>query len=175
MKDFRDAPEEQQKLFAELDNLKPLLCELQKRVSAIPGSDTLQQMSGPLNKFQASMESFLEKLRPGLDGPRSKLSQRLAWTLWSKKEAKGYLDEFERIKVFLNVWLTVDIWDIGQKLSRDQDGVRLRSPFEVHQKLIDPRDGMGIQFWANFVVPGNSNWITAGAGRPFSLTSLSRW
>ncbi|KAJ7136625.1 hypothetical protein C8R44DRAFT_767513 [Mycena epipterygia] len=119
IKDFHNAPAEQQKLFLEADHLKPLLTELQKRVSASASTSMLHQMTAPLGRFKTTMEEFTSKMRPA-DGRWSKFSKQLTWTLWNKKEAKEYLEEFESIKSLLNVWLAVDIWDVGQQYGQEQ-------------------------------------------------------
>jgi hypothetical protein len=106
---FRNAPQEQKKLLAEMDDLRPLLGELLERITATPPSDKLQQMTSPLATLKLTMEQFTEKLQPG-DGPLSKFTQRLTWTMWSKKEAKEYLVKFEQFKSLLNSWLLLDIW-----------------------------------------------------------------
>ncbi|KAJ7440464.1 ankyrin repeat-containing domain protein [Mycena latifolia] len=82
----------------ELDDLKPLLTELQNRVTASPSTTALQPMEVPLDRFTTMMAKF-----------------KLSWTLWNKKEAKEYLQEFESMKSLLNMWLTVGIWDAGEK------------------------------------------------------------
>jgi hypothetical protein len=108
LKDFRNAPGEQLKLFAEMDDLKLLLAELQKRVSASPSTSTLQQIAGPLSRFNTMIERFATKW-PAEDRERSKFTKQLTWTLWNKKESKECLDEVESIKSLINVWLTMDI------------------------------------------------------------------
>jgi hypothetical protein len=44
------------------------------------------------------------------DGPLSKFSKQLKWTLWNKKEASEYLGKFEQFKSLLNSWLLLDLW-----------------------------------------------------------------
>jgi hypothetical protein len=109
IQDFRHGPQEQQKLLSEMDDLRPLLQELETRVAANPSSSVLRQMKNPLDSFESTMEQFTEKLRPG-NGPVSKFSKQLKWTLWSKKEATEYLDKFEQFKSLLNSWLLLDLW-----------------------------------------------------------------
>ncbi|KAJ7443730.1 ankyrin repeat-containing domain protein [Mycena latifolia] len=121
VKDFYNAPAEQRKLFTELDDLKPLLTELQKRVTASPLMTALQHMKVPLGRFKLMMDRFTVKFELP-DGPLSKLSKQLSWTLWNKKEAKEYLQEFESMKSLLNTWLTLGIWDAGEK--HDQEHKR---------------------------------------------------
>ncbi|KAF7368344.1 hypothetical protein MVEN_00155900 [Mycena venus] len=87
LKDFRDAPKGQQKLFSELQSLRLLFAELFKRLEANPSSEALQQILG------------------------------------KKKETAGYLEELERIKVLINVWLTMGIWDLSQNHISSQDEI----------------------------------------------------
>ncbi|KAJ7659519.1 hypothetical protein B0H17DRAFT_1212850 [Mycena rosella] len=122
VKDFVNAPHEQRQLFSEMDTLRPLLEELQKRVLAHPSQSSFQQMTAPLNKFKTTMEDFTKKLKPA-DGRWSKFTKQVAWTLWNKKEAKEYLEEFERIKLLLNTWLVLDIWDFGQHQQQDTNQI----------------------------------------------------
>jgi hypothetical protein len=107
--DFVHAPQEQRKLLSEMGDLRPLLEELQHRIVANASSGILQRMKSLLADFKATMERFTEKLRPG-EGPLSKFSKRLTWTMWSKKEAQEYLSKFEQFKSLLNAWLLVDLW-----------------------------------------------------------------
>ncbi|KAJ7487830.1 ankyrin repeat-containing domain protein [Mycena latifolia] len=118
VKDFLNAHQDQRQLFSEMDTLKPLLEELQKRVLTHPSRNSFQQMAAPLKQFKTAMKGFTEKLKP-TDGRWSRFSEQLSWTLWNKKEAKEYLEEFERIKGLLNNWLVLDIWDMGQHQQHD--------------------------------------------------------
>ncbi|KAJ7487929.1 hypothetical protein FB451DRAFT_1390903 [Mycena latifolia] len=122
VKAFVNASHEQRQLFSEIDSLKPLLKELQNRVleHPSPSRNSFQQMIAPLNRFQATMEDLTKKLAPA-GGRWSKFSKQLAWTLWNKKEAKEYFEEFERIKLLLNTWLVLDIWHVGQHQRQDID------------------------------------------------------
>ncbi|KAJ7443988.1 ankyrin repeat-containing domain protein [Mycena latifolia] len=114
VKDFYNAPMEQRKLFMELDNLKPLLTDLQKHVTASSSTNTLQHMTAPVGRFKTTMDKFTVKFELPTT-LLSKLSKQLSWTLWNKKEAKEYLEEFESMKLLLNTWLTLGIWDAGEK------------------------------------------------------------
>ncbi|KAJ7483613.1 ankyrin repeat domain-containing protein [Mycena latifolia] len=141
IKDFHEASEEQKKLFSEMKGLKALLVELDKRVTGSPASAAFQQMVEPLATFETTLELVTEKLRP-VDG-LSKFTKKLSWTLWSKKEVAGYLEELERIKALINLWLTMDIWDVGQKQISNQDTERQRrildwmSPLNFLQRQAD--------------------------------------
>jgi hypothetical protein len=92
-----------------MDDLRPLLKELRRRIDANPSSRIIQQMKNPLTTFKTTLEQFAEVLRPA-DGRLSKLGKRLTWTMWNKAEAKEYLGKFEKFKSLLNSWLLLDIW-----------------------------------------------------------------
>ncbi|KAJ6605153.1 ankyrin repeat domain-containing protein [Mycena vulgaris] len=132
LKDFRDALKEQQKLFLEMEVLRPLLAELLKRVVDNPSSNAFQQITGPLTIFKTTMEELTKKL-----GPRdsmSKFTRKITWTLWSKKEAVDYLEDLERIKVLINVWLTMDIWDLSRKQISNQENMIVAIKDVVHKQ-----------------------------------------
>ncbi|KAF7365801.1 ANK-REP-REGION domain-containing protein [Mycena venus] len=118
IQDFIHAPQEQLKLLSEMADLRSLVQELQDRTVANASSVILQRMKNPLEDFKATMERFTEKLRPG-DGPLSKFSNQLTWTLWSKKDAQEYLSKFKQFKSLLNSWLLVDLWDMSQHHQHD--------------------------------------------------------
>ncbi|KAJ7826800.1 hypothetical protein B0H14DRAFT_3467462 [Mycena olivaceomarginata] len=104
VKDFHNAPAEQQKLFSEMTTLKPLFEEFQKRVAASDATSTLKNMAEPLARFKT-------------------FSKRLTWTLWNKTEAKEYLVEFDSIESMLNAWLALGIWDAGQEHKKDHAAI----------------------------------------------------
>ncbi|KAJ7483667.1 ankyrin repeat domain-containing protein [Mycena latifolia] len=128
IKDFHEAPKDQKKLFSEMEGLKALLVELDTRVTSSPSSEAFQHMVGPLAAFKTTMDHVTEKLGP-VEG-LLKFTKRLSWTLWSKKEVAGYLDDLERFKVLINLWLTMDIWDVGQKQISNQDTERRQKIFD---------------------------------------------
>ncbi|KAJ7476772.1 hypothetical protein FB451DRAFT_1461160 [Mycena latifolia] len=121
IKDFHEAAKEQKKLFSEIEGLKVLLVELNKRTAGNLSSAAFQETVGPLAALKTTMEHITENLGP-VDG-LSKFAKRLSWTLWGKKEVAGYLDELERIKALITLWLTMDIWDVGQKQISNQDSI----------------------------------------------------
>ncbi|KAJ7150077.1 ankyrin repeat-containing domain protein [Mycena crocata] len=129
IQDFRHAPQEQQKLLVEMDNLRPLLMELQNRITSNPSGSVVRQMESHLILFRSTMEQFTAKLRPG-DRALSKLSKQLSWSMWNKTEAKEYLVKFEQFKSLLNSWLLLDIWDMGQQ-QRNEHGEILKAVGEV--------------------------------------------
>ncbi|KAJ7444224.1 ankyrin repeat domain-containing protein [Mycena latifolia] len=125
LKDFYEAPKEQKKLLSEMEGLKALLMELDKQAAGNSSSAAVQDMVKPLAALKTTMEHVTKKLGP-VDG-QSKFTKRLSWTLWSKKEVAGYLEELERIKALINLWLTMDI---RQKQISNQDTER-------QQKILD--------------------------------------
>ncbi|KAJ7111000.1 ankyrin repeat-containing domain protein [Mycena epipterygia] len=153
VKDFLHAPEEQRKLVAEMTTLKSMLVGLEKRVRANPSSPTLQQMKEPLLMFKTSLAHFIDTLRPA-EGRLSKVSKRLTWTLWNKKEAQEHLAEFERIKSLITVWLINDVWDAETTAKRDQILEWITS-LNFFQRQADI---FGV--WQ----PGTGEWLLADAG-----------
>jgi hypothetical protein len=91
LKDFVNAPQEQQKLLSE---------------------------KSPLADFKTMMEQLMQKLSPG-DGPLSRFSKQLKWTLGNKKEANEYLGRFEQFKSLLNSWLLLDLWSLPPSCSQN--------------------------------------------------------
>ncbi|KAJ6545535.1 CHAT domain-containing protein [Mycena capillaripes] len=79
-------------------------------------------MPVPMNEFKTVLEVFAEKLRPVVG---ENISQGVAWALWSQQEAKEYLDQFERFKSLLIMWLTADISDLHSALNNAHKGVNL--------------------------------------------------
>ncbi|KAJ7434230.1 ankyrin repeat domain-containing protein [Mycena latifolia] len=168
IKDFHEAPKEQKKLFSEMEGLKALLMELDKRVTGSPASVAFQQMVEPLATFKTTLELVTKKLGP-VDG-LSKFTRRLSWTLWSKKEVAGYLEDVERIKGLINLWMTMDIWDVGQQQISNQDSIL--NTVQVQKDTIDAEKRQKILDWMsplNFLQrqadvygtlqPGTGEWL----------------
>ncbi|KAJ6520690.1 ankyrin repeat domain-containing protein [Mycena vulgaris] len=172
LKSFQDAPKEQQNLFSELEALRPLLAELLKRVADNPSSDVFLQMEAPLTTFKTTMEEFTKKL-----GPRdaiSKFSVKLTWTMWSKKEAAGYLEQLERLKTLINGWLMMGVLDLGQRQITNQDGmiVAMKNIAHEQREHISAEKRRAILEWMsplNFLqrqadvfstlLPGTGEWL----------------
>ncbi|KAJ7487066.1 ankyrin repeat domain-containing protein [Mycena latifolia] len=158
IKDFHKAPKEQKKLFSEMEGLRALLVELDRWVTGSPSSAAFQQMVEPLATFETTLELVTKKLGPvhGL----SKVTKRLSWTLWSKKEVAGYMEELERIKALINLWLTMDIWDVGQKeisnhnTERQQKILDWMSPLNFLQRQADVFGALQ---------PGTGEWFLSNA------------
>ncbi|KAJ6605260.1 ankyrin repeat-containing domain protein [Mycena vulgaris] len=118
IQDFRQALQDQQKLLSELDDLRPLLNELQTRIAGNPANTNLQNMKSPLADFEVAMKELVGKLNP-VDGRFAKLWKQLKWSLEEKKEAQETLRRFGDFKLLLNSWLVIDLWDVGQRNQRD--------------------------------------------------------
>ncbi|KAJ7204166.1 ankyrin repeat-containing domain protein [Mycena pura] len=129
IQDFRHAPQEQRKLLSEMDDLRPLLAQLQICMNSNQSGTIIQHIQNPLIAFRSTMESFTEKLRAA-DGALAKFSKRLSWSMWSKSEAKEYLVKFEQFKSLLNSWLLLDIWDMGQQ-QREEHGEIIKALDDV--------------------------------------------
>ncbi|KAJ6447678.1 hypothetical protein C8R45DRAFT_1047413 [Mycena sanguinolenta] len=133
--DFCHAPQEQKTLVSEMKVLHALLEELHKRIAhnrASRTSSMLQQMDRPLREFKSTTEGCIKKLQPAA-GSVSKVSKRLTWTLWEKREAVEYLDKFEQFKSLLNLWLSMNIWDMEQ----EHHGIILQSVDNMQQTIGD--------------------------------------
>ncbi|KAJ6618678.1 hypothetical protein B0H10DRAFT_1222751 [Mycena sp. CBHHK59/15] len=138
VKDFQDAPKEQQKLLSEVQSLQPLLQELQSRVRDNQTASGIQQLKDPLARFEETMKRFSDKLRAA-SGPWSKVSKQLTWTLWNKKEASEELNKIERFKSLVNAWLAIDLWDIAQTQQQNLDDLvqRVKDAFEEQKQEQD--------------------------------------
>ncbi|KAJ6557518.1 hypothetical protein B0H19DRAFT_1261131 [Mycena capillaripes] len=142
IQDFCNAPEEQRKLLSEMEDLRSLLEELDKRIDANPSSSMLQRMNSPLNAFKPIVEEFTKKRRPG-DGRLSKFSKQLSWMMWKKQEAKEYLGKFEQFKALLNSWLLLDIGDMGQQHhDNDSHAFNPGTVTEIGSTIVDQRRQM---------------------------------
>ncbi|KAJ7814598.1 hypothetical protein B0H14DRAFT_3476891 [Mycena olivaceomarginata] len=109
VKDFRDAPKDQQRLLVEIQNLDSLLEALDKRVGndTPAGRTTGMQEVGALIELKRTMERLTKKLDS--DGI-SKFSSRLTWPLWGKEDVQEGLNSIERFKGLAIAWLGLDIW-----------------------------------------------------------------
>jgi hypothetical protein len=110
-RDAVNAPKEQRALFREVQNLEPLLTDLQRRLQ-LPGSQSingLQPLKDPLLDFKETMDRIAERLRSANESG-SEISKAFIWTLWKKAEAAADLAKIERFKALLNTWLGLGIW-----------------------------------------------------------------
>lgn len=130
VKDFKNAPAEHRKLCTEMNELKPLLAEIHKRLAASHSTRIFQNLALPLERLRKAMEYFMDKLKKP-DGPWSQISRQLTWTMWDRDEAKEYLAEFESVKLLLNTWLTLDIWSaVNGAVGVERKGILAGSSLE---------------------------------------------
>jgi 23S rRNA A1618 N6-methylase RlmF len=109
-KDLRNAPTEQRKIFAEIQVLKPLLEDLHTRISTDRGAGRItfvQHLKEPLAQLERILKHLTDKVDPAQS---DRLTRRVNWTLWDKKQVKVDLDEIERFKTLLNYWLGLNTW-----------------------------------------------------------------
>ncbi|KAF7335742.1 Ankyrin repeat domain containing protein [Mycena venus] len=107
---FRDAPKDQEKLLLEIQNLKPLMTELDLRINS-GQSIGLPQSLRRLDEQLVPLEEMMQRLKTKLDsGGISKVSARVSWALWGKEDVHEGLNAIERFKSSLSVWLGMDNW-----------------------------------------------------------------
>jgi hypothetical protein len=115
---FRDAPQEQQKLLSEIQSIENLVLHLGGRMEKSPQFVELlggmQQFKTPLVEMKETLERLTTKLET--TGVASKVTGRLCWPLWGKKEIYEGLNTIERFKSFLALWLGMDIWFVTSKM-----------------------------------------------------------
>ncbi|KAJ7681640.1 ankyrin repeat-containing domain protein [Mycena rosella] len=111
IKDFHSAPKDQKELLLEVQNLGPLLLELRIRFDA-SDSTGMQNIGDSLAKVNSMIDALSRKL--DLAG-FSKVSSRVAWPFWGKKDVQEGLQTIERFKTLLGAWLGIDIWDAQEK------------------------------------------------------------
>ncbi|KAJ7453166.1 hypothetical protein FB451DRAFT_1565719 [Mycena latifolia] len=106
---FQNAPREQQRLLLEIQNLQPLVKELDRHIldnQAAGLTSGLQEFQQPLVQMKEIMERLTKKLHS--DGI-SRVSDRLTWPLWGKEDIEEGLTTIEQFKSLLNTWLGIDI------------------------------------------------------------------
>ncbi|KAJ7706722.1 ankyrin repeat-containing domain protein [Mycena rosella] len=117
IKDFRDAPKDQERLLLEIQNLEPLVKELRTRIKS---NHAAGKISG-MNEFEeplVHLNEIIERLTKKLDPAGiSKFSSRLTWPLWGKEDVEEGLNATERFKSLLSAWLGVDIWKSVQDVN----------------------------------------------------------
>ncbi|KAJ7485323.1 hypothetical protein FB451DRAFT_1392076 [Mycena latifolia] len=135
IKDFHDAPKDQQRLLLEIGSLEPLVKELDRRIKSnqAAGMTSGLQQFEPLIQLKRTMERLTKKLdSTGI----SKVSSRVVWPLWGKKDIEEGLNTIERLKSLLNSWLGMDIWsDLTQehRVAHNQTISNLKDATEEHR------------------------------------------
>ncbi|KAJ7210937.1 ankyrin repeat domain-containing protein [Mycena rebaudengoi] len=137
--DMATAHKQQRNLYAELENLEPLLKDFEARLKANPSVNGMKQLVKPLGQFEDTMKGMKAHLQ---SSKNSKFSKALVWTFWKKKETEEDLNKLERFKVLLNSWLVMDIWDIGQQQQGNHDQAvidleLLKAVTEGHDEILN--------------------------------------
>ncbi|KAK6977277.1 ANK-REP-region domain-containing protein [Favolaschia claudopus] len=138
VKDVYRATQEKQELHDELEGLKPLLAELQLRVSANSSQRVLRNMAGPLT--------------------------RLKWGFSEKKKMKEDLLTLRQFHEVVNSWMILDFWDqidAAQRLAI----IETRQPETGDWLLNDPKFkewelGKGGVLWCSGI-PGAGKTVLA--------------
>jgi hypothetical protein len=104
VKDFRDAPEEKQKILNEMKHFKDLLGQLEDYIKHNQSTTSVAGMNRHLVSFKSEISPFTEELQSS-----NRFPKRLEWSLWGKKEAVQFLATLERFKTLLNSWLPLEI------------------------------------------------------------------
>jgi hypothetical protein len=109
--DFHSAPKDQQRLLLEIQNLEPLIKELDRRIqNTVEGMGSgLQEFIEPLTQLKGMLERLTKELK--WEGS-SKVYKRLTWPLWGKEDIEEKLRTIERFKSLLSNWLGIDIWSV---------------------------------------------------------------
>jgi hypothetical protein len=109
--DFHNAPKDQQRILLEIQNLSPLIRELDRRIqNTVTGiTSGLQELTEPLTQLKGMLERLTKELK--WEGS-SKVSKRFIWPLWGKEDVEEKLRTIERFKSLLNNWLGMDIWSV---------------------------------------------------------------
>ncbi|KAJ6505274.1 hypothetical protein C8R45DRAFT_1091005 [Mycena sanguinolenta] len=111
IQDFHNAPKHQQELLIEITHLRSLLQNVEDRISCAGQGGRLKELKEPLTRLNAIMEQLVRNLNPnGI----VKLSSRLVWPLWGKRDVDEALGTIERLKTLLNAWLAMDVSDTAQ-------------------------------------------------------------
>ncbi|KAJ6521474.1 hypothetical protein DFH09DRAFT_215646 [Mycena vulgaris] len=139
--DFRDAPENQERILRELISIKPLLEQLDKRIKssgvASIGATQLEERMLDLNGLIKQLTTILKPvLSPGW-----KTLKRIEWTLWGKNDAKEALTTIERFKTMC-IWESVS--DLAEEQRTDNQSMikSVQHGFkEQRESLEDAREG----------------------------------
>ncbi|KAJ7291478.1 hypothetical protein C8J57DRAFT_1458321 [Mycena rebaudengoi] len=122
-RDAVNATKDQRDLLLEVQNITPLLEDLQHRLQQPKNQSVntfIQKLEKPLEQLNGTMEHIVRKL-----GSSNKVgSTALMWTFWNKTEVDADLAKIERFKTVLNAWLLLDTWDAGQQQEKNHSQIR---------------------------------------------------
>ena len=113
LNDVKDAPKERENIALEANNIQALLMRLKYRLDNLQGLqlswtaavESLGEKHGPLEQFQATMESLAQSVKK--DTGVKKLGKRLTWSL-DRGKIKDILSKIERFKSLVNIALQED-------------------------------------------------------------------
>ncbi|KAJ7027038.1 ankyrin repeat domain-containing protein [Mycena alexandri] len=144
IQDAHKAPQEQQKLLAEMEDLKLLLDELRRHIIANPSAGVLRQMAGPLTNLCKDVQDLTERLQPW-KGSIGKLKKRVAWPMSNKKKTDEDVKKLEQFKSLINSWLILDFWYAAKRSAI----IEWLSPinFFVRQQDISKNRQLGTGEW----------------------------
>ncbi|KAK6984966.1 hypothetical protein R3P38DRAFT_3450977, partial [Favolaschia claudopus] len=113
-KDAYRAPQEKQEIHDELKGLKPLLAEVELRVSASPSQRVLGNMVTPLAKFKKTLEELCSRLQS-----TKNTFERFKWALSEKKRMKEDILAFRQFHDMVNSWMILDFWYVSMNHNVD--------------------------------------------------------
>ncbi|KAJ7453546.1 hypothetical protein B0H11DRAFT_2245368 [Mycena galericulata] len=133
VKGFRDAPKDQLALLHEIQGLENLFRELDRRIKSnrISGH-AMDDLRESLVQVRDTMKRLIKKVDS--DGI-SKISRRLVWPLWGKKDVQEGLDTIERFKSLLTILLGMDLSESAQDLSSAVQDVA-DTQLTIHRDII---------------------------------------
>ncbi|KAJ6521454.1 hypothetical protein DFH09DRAFT_215565 [Mycena vulgaris] len=139
--DFRDAPEDQQRILREVIGIKPLLEQLDKRIkSSGVNSIGAKQLEERMLDLKGLFERLATILKPVLS-PGSKILKRIEWTLWGKNDVKEALSTIERFKTMC-IWESVNDFAEEQRTDNQSMIKSVQHGFkEQRENLEDAREG----------------------------------
>ncbi|KAJ6563734.1 hypothetical protein DFH09DRAFT_479120 [Mycena vulgaris] len=139
--DFRDAPEDQQRILRELISIKPLLEQLDKRIKSSGvtsiGAKQLEERMLDLNGLIKQLTTIL---KPVLSSGWKTL-KRIEWTLWGKNDVKEALSTIERFKTMC-IWESVN--DLAEEQRTDNQSMinSVQHGFKEQREILeDTREG----------------------------------
>jgi hypothetical protein len=111
--DVKRSPEEHVQLHSEIQNLVPLLKDLEDRLQGADPNDAwienvriLNRSGGPIEQFKGTLERLQKNLTPS-SSKTDALRERLTWT-FEKKQIREWITQTERLKTYLMLALQND-------------------------------------------------------------------
>ncbi|KAF7372459.1 hypothetical protein MVEN_00107500 [Mycena venus] len=140
-----NAAQEQQDLLSEMDILWLLLDELHTLIAANPSSPALQHLNTPLSRFEVVMKDCTAKLQPR-DTPISEFCSQLKWPLWTKEEAREYLEKFKQFETLITPLVLLDVQNTTTHILQSVELIRQRQQHQ-HSFLLDTVESDHVAFF----------------------------